>query len=35
MNYAAVVDLISDVTVDKVPDPLTNGKTQAEKCISS
>ena len=31
MNYAAVVDLISDVTVDKVPDPLTNGKTQAEK----
>jgi peptide/nickel transport system substrate-binding protein len=31
MNYAAVVDFISAVTVEKTPDPLTGGKTQAEK----
>jgi peptide/nickel transport system substrate-binding protein len=31
MNYAAVIDFISAVTVDKVPDPLTGGKTQAER----
>ena len=31
MNYGAVVDFISDVTVKKTPDSLTGGKTQAEK----
>jgi peptide/nickel transport system substrate-binding protein len=31
MNYGAVVDFISDVTVEKTPDSLTGGKTQAEK----
>jgi peptide/nickel transport system substrate-binding protein len=31
MNYAAVIDFISAVTVEKVPDPLTDGKTEAEK----
>jgi peptide/nickel transport system substrate-binding protein len=31
MNYGAVVDFISGEKVEKVPDPLTGGKTQAEK----
>jgi peptide/nickel transport system substrate-binding protein len=31
MNYGAIVDLISSVTVEKIPDPLTSGKTQADK----
>ena len=31
MNYAAVIDFISGEIVEKVPDPLTGGKTQAEK----
>ena len=31
MNYAAVLDFISAVTIDKVPDPITGGKTQAER----
>jgi peptide/nickel transport system substrate-binding protein len=31
MNYAAVVDFISSVTTEKIPDPITGGKTQADK----
>jgi peptide/nickel transport system substrate-binding protein len=31
MNYGAVIDFISGEKVDKVPDPITGGKTQAEK----
>lgn len=33
MNYAAVLDFISEVKVEKVSDPLTGGKTEAEKIL--
>ncbi|MBN2035548.1 MAG: ABC transporter substrate-binding protein [Chitinispirillaceae bacterium] len=31
MVYASIMDLISKVTSEKVPDPITGGKTQADK----